>query len=192
VPTPKAHSCTTSDKVGVFAAIALVFAALGAVSIVLFTFTTGVGPVPTSGKATQAMLDAVGSAPPGRVLDLGSGWGTLAVACARRFPQREVIGYERSWVPWAVASLARRMLRLQNLSFHRADFLEVNLSGENTVLLCYLFRRGMQRVADKLAREGPPALLVSNTFSLPSATPDEVTRLDDLYRTRIYVYRWRR
>jgi hypothetical protein len=178
--------------VAAIAAIALGFAALGAISIVLFTFTTGIGPVPTSRKATQAMLEAVGSAPPGRVLDLGSGWGTLAVACARRFPQREVIGYERSWVPWAVASLARRMLGLQNLSFHRADFLKANLSGDNTVLLCYLFRAGMQRLADKLAREGPPAVLVSNTFALPSETPDVVIRLDDLYRSRIYVYRWRR
>jgi hypothetical protein len=174
------------------AAVALGFATLGAISIVLFAFTTGIGPVPTSAKAAQAMLDAVGSAPPGRIVDLGSGWGTLAIACARRFPQREVVGYERSWVPWAVASLACRALRLRNLSFHRADFLQASLSGENTVLPCYLFRAGMKRVADKLAREGPPALLVSNTFALPSATPDEVTRLDDLYRTRIYVYRWRR
>jgi trans-aconitate methyltransferase len=164
---------------------------LAAASIIWFSLATGIGPVPSTRRARQAMLAVVQAAPAGPVMDLGSGWGTLAIAAARRFPEREVVGYELSWVPWAVSWLLKHAFALNNLSFRREDFLRADVS-KASVLLCYLFHRGMQPLAEKLAREGPPAVLVSNTFALPSAQAEEVTQLDDLYRTRIYVYRWRR
>jgi hypothetical protein len=135
------------------------------------------------------MLAAVQAAPAGPMLDLGSGWGTLAIAAARRFPEREVIGYELSWVPWAASGLLQRAMGLDNLSFRREDFMRADVS-KASVLLCYLFHQGMQRLADKLAREGRPPVLVSHTFALPPPwQPDEVIALNDLYRSRIYVYR---
>jgi hypothetical protein len=166
----------------------LAIAFLAAASIVWFSLRTGIAPVPSSGRARRAMLAAVQRAPAGPVLDLGSGWGTLAIAAARRFPEREVVGYELSWVPWAVSCLLQRALGLDNLSFRREDFLGADLS-KASVLLCYLFHRGMQRLAGKLEREGAPAVLVSHTFAVPSWQPDEVIPLNDLYRSRIYVYR---
>ena len=167
----------------------LAIAFLAAASIVWFSLRTGIAPVPSSGRARRTMLAAVQGAPAGPLLDLGSGWGTLAIAAARRFPEREVIGYELSWVPWAVSWLLKHALALDNLTLRREDFLRADVS-KASVLLCYLFHRGMQRLADKLAREGAPAVLVSHTFALPpSWQPDEVIALNDLYRSRIYVYR---
>jgi hypothetical protein len=168
----------------------LVIAFLAAASIVWFSLKTGIAPVPSTARARRAMLAAVQAAPAGPMLDLGSGWGTLAIAVARRFPEREVIGYELSWVPWAVSGLLQRAMGLDNLSFRREDFMRADVS-KASVLLCYLFHQGMQRLADKLAREGAPAVLVSHTFALPpSWQPDEIIPLNDLYRSRIYVYRW--
>jgi len=41
----------------------------------------------------------------------------------------------------------------------------------------------------KLAAEhGANRLLISSTFALPASTPEQTTRLDDLYNTPIYSY----
>lgn len=167
--------------------VAVVF--LAAASVVWFSIRTGISPMPSSSKACRAMLAAVAGAPEGPVVDLGSGWGTLAIRCARQYPGRLVVGYELSWVPWLVSVLLKHLLNLPNLSFHRQDFRCVELRPY-AVLMCYLFQRGMQDLERKLDDEGwRPALIVSNTFALPSVRPHEVATLDDLYRTRIYVYR---
>ncbi len=164
-------------------------AALAAATIVSCALRTGIAPMPSTPRACRAMLDAAADAPAGPVVDLGSGWGTLAIGFARRHPDREVIGYELSWVPWLVSSLLKRTLRLHNLSFRREDFLRAKLPA-GAVLLCFLFPRGMQALASKLAREGcAAALVVSNTFALPGWRPHAAVTLDDLYRTRILVYR---
>lgn len=166
-----------------------VLACAAAVSIVVCSLRVGIVPMPSSLRAGNAMLDAVGASPAGTIVDLGSGWGTLALRFARRHPGCRVVGYELSPVPWAVSWLLKHLLRLHNLSFVRGDFLQVELP-ERAVLLCYLFPAGMQALATKLQAEGcRPALLVSNTFALPAREPDAVIRLDDLYRTPIYVYR---
>ncbi len=84
--------------------------------------------------------------------------------------------------------LFKHLLRLHNLQLRREDFLQADL-GRAGVLLCDLFPRGMQELAHKLRGEAAHPMVVSNTFALPSFEPDEVTQLQDLYRTRIYVYR---
>src|SRR5581483_11770099 len=96
---------------------------------------------------------------------------------------------ELSWLPWLVSRLLGRAARLDNLAFHRGDFLRACLPRDG-VLVCYLFRDGMRLLADKLAREGrTPPMIISHTFALPAARADEVLCLDDLHRTRIHVYR---
>ncbi len=167
----------------------LALAVLAASSIVWFTVRTGISPMPSSMRARRVMLAAAADAPDGSIVDLGCGWGTLAIVFARRYPGREVIGYELSWIPWLVSLLRKRALGLHNLSLRREDFLRADLP-DAAVLLCYLYPRGMDDLSHKLEREGGnPAVIISNTFALPSARPDEVIQLDDVYRTRIYVYR---
>ena len=166
-----------------------VLACAAALSIVASSLRVGIAPMPSSLRAGSAMLEAVGALQAGTVVDLGSGWGTLALRFARKHPQCRVIGYEISPVPWAVSSVLKHALRLKNLSFVRRDFLQADLP-ERAVLLCYLFPAGMQALAVKLKADGcRPALIVSNTFALPGREAQAVIRLDDLYRTPIYVYR---
>jgi 16S rRNA A1518/A1519 N6-dimethyltransferase RsmA/KsgA/DIM1 with predicted DNA glycosylase/AP lyase activity len=137
------------------------------------------------------MLAAAATVPEGPVVDLGSGWGTLAILFAKKYPGRTVIGYELSWIPWLVSLLLKHLLRLKNLSFHRDDFLRVDLPAA-AVLLCYLFPRGMQDLQRKMVHDGySPAVIISNTFALPLRPPDQVIQLTDVYRTRIFVYQWR-
>lgn len=170
--------------------IALLFVLVVALSIVWSTLRTGISPTMSSGKACKAMLDSVEVPSRGSLIDLGSGWGTLVVAVARKYPEQQVIGYELSWFPWLVSVIRKHSLGLGNLTLYRKDFRNAEL-GNASVLLCYLFSEGMASLHEKLNRERPgEILIVSNTFALPYCQPTSIIRLNDLYRSPIYVYHW--
>ncbi len=175
--------------------LVLVFVLLVGLSIVWSTLQTGISPMMSSGKACQAMLDAmevsekeVSEKEP--LIDLGSGWGTLVIAVARKYPDQQVIGYELSWFPWLVSVIRKSVLRLDNLRLYRQDFNKAEL-GRAAILFCYLFPGGMVDLHKKLKRERfNEILIVSNTFALPSCQPAKIIRLEDIYKTPIYVYHW--
>ncbi|MEH6471216.1 MAG: hypothetical protein V7752_08200 [Halopseudomonas sp.] len=171
--------------------ILLVFVLLTVLSIVWTTLQTGISPMMSSGKACQAMLASIDRPADGPLIDLGSGWGTLVIALARKYPRQQVIGYELSWFPWLVSIVRKYSLRLDNLTLYRKDFNNAELSNAS-ILFCYLFPGGMVALHKKLKSELlNKILIVSNTFALPSCQPTKVIRLNDFYRTPIYVYCWR-
>ena len=161
---------------------------LAGLSVVWFTLQLGIPPMPSSAKATRAILAASEAAGEGAIIELGSGWGTLLFALARKYPHRRVIGYELSWLPWLYTHLYKSIFRLPNVELYRQSFLAADLSSA-TLLVCYLFPEGMEQLQQKLAAEhGANRLLISSTFALPASTPEQTTRLDDLYNTPIYSY----
>lgn len=168
--------------------VILVLVFLVLVSIVWTTLRLGISPMPSSAKARQAMLAEGGKAGEGIIVDLGSGWGTLAMAFARQYPQRQVIGYELSFFPWLISVLLKNIFVLNNLVFYRRNFFDADLSNA-AVLLCYLYPRGMTALRDQLSSAAMGGtLVISNTFALPEFKPVKVVRLNDLYLTPIYIY----
>ena len=159
-------------------------------SILWSTVRYGMPPMPSLGRSRQVMLELVPEAPDGAIVDLGSGWGTLAWPFARRFPQTPVIGYELSFFPWLFSVLLARLTRQRNLHFHRRDFRQADLSGA-AVVLCYLAGEGMDSVARMLDSPGPERALwvISHHFALPGHEPETVIRLNDLFATPVYRYR---
>ncbi len=158
------------------------------ISIVAYTLMTGISPMPSSRKTVNAMLDLVPEGGP--IADAGSGWGTLAIAAARRFPDRKVVGYELSPVPWFFSMVWRYLLGINNLELRRKNFLTADLAGIS-VLLCYLCPRCMDRLEKKLVDEGfPVRVVVSSTFAFPALKADHAFHVGDRYRTPMYVYRF--
>jgi len=144
--------------------------------------------MPSSVKACRAILDVSEQAPEGSIIDLGSGWGTLAFALAQKYPERPVIGYELSWLPWVYSRLCKTIFGLHNLKILRQNFLTADLS-EASLLVCYLFPKGMIALQQKLSHgQSPDTLLISSTFALPDRKPTQTIRLNDLYNTPIYIY----
>ncbi len=172
-----------------FKLILIVFILLAVISIVWSTMQTGISPMISSGKARQAMLSLIDRPDgAGLLIDLGSGWGTLVIALAHKFPHQQVIGYELSWLPWLVSLFLKFSFRLDNLVLYHKDFQKANLSNAS-VLFCYLFPGGMLSLEEKLIRElSNEMVVVSNTFALPSYEPLKIIKLDDFYQTPIYVY----
>jgi len=176
--------------VEVVALVVLAVVLVVGASILWSTLRTGMPPMPSLGRAPKAMLELVPEQPDGAIVDMGSGWGTLAIRFARRFPRTRVVGYEVSFFPWLVSVLLARLMRLDNLVFYRRDFREADLDGVE-VLLCYLMPEGMQAVQQRLERDpGSVRWVISHCFALRGREPETVSELPDLYATRVYRYRY--
>jgi len=156
-------------------------------SIVWTTLRVGIPPMPSSPRATRALLGLIPQSSGARFVDLGSGWGTLALAVARQRPEARVVAYELSLLPWLWSIGLARLLGRRGVRFVRRDFFSADLRDAD-VVLCYLFPDAMEQLAERLRELEAGSIVLSNTFRLPGWQPDEVVELNDLYRTRIYRY----
>jgi hypothetical protein len=145
--------------------------------------------MPSSSKAYNTMMKLVDETGSGSIIDLGSGWGNFAIRIAKKNPQRQVVGYELSLLPWLTSVCLKKVLGLKNLTLHRENFYHVNLSGAS-VLVCYLYPEAMDIIRDKLVLEQPNVdFLISNNFALPSWQASKVIQLDDFYKSPVYLYK---
>jgi len=159
------------------------------VSIIYSTVKLGISPMPSSAKAYKAMLMLSEETGNGTIIDLGSGWGHFVIAMAKKYPQRQVVGYELSFLPWLNSSLVKKVLGLQNLTLYRQDFYHADLS-KASVLVCYLFPQAMEKIAHKLLNEQHNInFLISNNFALPTSKAIKVVQIDDFYKSPIYLYK---
>ncbi|MDQ6998293.1 MAG: methyltransferase [Mariprofundus sp.] len=148
--------------------------------------------MPSSVQVRLVILKASEQADDGAVVDLGSGWGTLLFAMAKKYPDRQLIGYELSWLPWAYSRIVVAMCGMQHVRIYRSSFLDADFSN-SSLLLCYLHPEGMQVLQQKLLDDQPVrALLVSSTFAFSDVAPVHTIRVDDLYQTPVYVYRFKK
>ena len=166
------------------------------ISIVWSTLVSGISPMPSSQKARRAMLQLVGEtgneADTGPIFELGSGWGNLLIPLAKKYPQRKVIGYELSIVPWLTTLILKNLLGLKNLEVYRKNFLHADLTS-TSIILCYLYPKGMQDLESKIkSKPGQLKYLISNNFALPTQQPIKIIQLDDLYQSPVYLYKFMR
>jgi len=158
------------------------------VSIVVGVIRTGISPMPSSRKAVQHVVRFAVPPRPGPIVELGAAWGSLAIPLARAFPDRRIIAYELSTIPWLFLWLRVRICRLNTIEVIRRDFFRDDL-GKAAVVVCYLYPASMVQLSTKLRSElSPDTVVVSNTFALPGWVPDEHVQLKDWYRTKIYRF----
>jgi len=145
--------------------------------------------MPSSRKAYNAMTKLIDETGSGIIIDLGSGWGNFAIPIAKNNPQRKVIGYELSLLPWFTSLLFKKILGLKNLTLYRKNFYNVNLPTAS-VVVCYLYPEAMNKIRKKLLLEQPNIdFLISNNFALPYYKSYKEVQLDDFYKSPIYLYK---
>ncbi len=179
----------------VFELALIILALLVGASIIWSTITVGISPMPSSRKARKAIMQLV-ETPGARdaegrktIVDLGSGWGSLIIRMAIKYPGRHIVGYELSLTPWFVSVVIAKCLGLKNLTIYRQNFLKADLSVAS-VIVCYLFPAGMTALEAKLTEQKTSIrYLISNNFALPSHKPEKTIMLDDFYRSPVYRYR---
>lgn len=158
------------------------FAAI--LSIILFSWHCGISPTPSSPSVKNVFDENLVFQ--GNILELGCGFGGMAVFLAKRYPQKKVYAYEISWIPFLVAKL--RAIFVPNLVVKRGNFLEVSHESSG-LIFCYLSRRGMRELKEKWEKYPPKSkvLIISNTFRIEGWKEKKKT-LNDLFSTNVFFY----
>jgi len=173
----------------VFLILLLCLAAFAFISIVIWTLRNGISPMPTSPVVKRVLLSNLPDVEKGKVVEIGAGWGGLAFSLAKTLPRCEVVGYENSPVPYYFSLVHHLLHPMKNLKFFHSDFFEVSLEDADLVV-CYLFPEAMRKLKGKFERELKEGTwVVSNTFAIPGWKPIDTLDVNDLYNTKVYVYR---
>ncbi|MCH9608795.1 MAG: hypothetical protein S4CHLAM45_07070 [Chlamydiales bacterium] len=157
----------------------LVLSTATIISIITFSVNYGISPMPSNRRAVAAILAQFSPDFQGKIYDLGSGFGTLAYAFARHFPNATIIGFEVSPIPYF---LSKVLFRRKNLTYLRKDFFKVDLLEADGVV-CYLYPGAMEKLEER-----PWRMLVTNTFALPTQKASQTIALGDLFNGKVYCY----
>ncbi len=158
-------------------------------SIVYSTLKYGISPMPSSSKVKKCIEEVLPDRVEGKVYELGCGWGALAFRLASLYPEAEIQAYEVSPMPWLYTYILQRIYRFSNMTLYWKDFYLDSLE-DASLIVCYLYPGAMERLKKKFEEElKPGTLIVSNTFAIPGWEPEQVIKVNDFYRTKVYVYR---
>ena len=171
-----------------FEVILLIILLLLILIIVYQSIRIGISPTPSSLSAAKAISQIIKKSENTTIIDLGSGFGFLALYLGYHNKRKKIIAYELSYIPYLISLLLQKMLQVKNVSFRNENFLDLPLE-ENITYVCYLFPQAMKDLDDKILDENINiSLLVSSTFALNRLKEKDVCYLEDLYKTPIYTY----
>jgi len=171
-----------------FEVILLIILLLLILIIVYQSIRIGISPTPSSLSAAKAISQIIKKSENTTIIDLGSGFGFLALYLGYRNKSKKIVAYETSHIPYLISLFLQKILQLKNVSFKNENFLDIPLQ-ENFTYVCYLFPRAMQDLETKILEENIKlSLLVSSTFALNGLKEKDICYLDDLYKTPIYTY----
>ena len=159
------------------------------VSVVFWSLKNGITPMPTSAKTKQMILAHLPPDIEGPIYELGSGWGTLIIPIAHHYPFHPIIGFETSLLPFWFSKGFSHLLNLPNVTLRRQDFFNQPLQ-KTGLIICYLYPQAMYKLKHKFESElNLGTWIISNTFAIPGWTPSQIIPVNDLYHTKIYMYR---
>ena len=125
--------------------------------------------------------------PQARVLDFGSGTGSMPIGLARRHPEQQFDGIEAAWLPYLRSRI--RAAGISNIRLMRGSFWDMDLSPYAAVY-AFLSTEPMPKLWQKACREMQPgAVLISNSFRVPGVEPSQVFLVNDERETELLVYR---
>ncbi len=153
-----------------------------------YSWKTGVPTVSTSKEVRNKMVALIPHGPQ-RVVEMGSGWGGLAISAAKARPDCKIVAIEYSAVP-AWVSMLRKAIdpSLKNLEFRRGDFFALPLK-ETDVVLCYLLEPMLEKLKAKFMAELPShAIIISNHYQVPGWTPVSIEKVEKFFEKGIFVY----
>ena len=164
--------------------------AMGIYLLLSSSFQKYAPPVRSSGRLKNAILAEISKylekAPSGqKIVDLGSGWGTLLIPLSKKFPQHEFVGIERAMTPYFISRFRAR--KTENLTFLKDDFFAYDL-GDTNVVIMFLIGFMMPKVTKKCFEELPKgAKIYVSRFSLTGVEAETVVSLGSKMET-YYIY----
>jgi hypothetical protein len=147
-------------------------------------------PVHSGHRLRKAIADYIANEYPDAktVMDIGSGWGTMVRAVAKRFPNAAVTGVEIMPVPYLYSIIRCAFVKNTKIFFGNVFKYLKKTDKKFNIGITYLLTTEMKDVEKFLMRFD--VLLVLD-FCLPDVKPTEKIKLhkDILGQHRLYVYK---
>jgi len=156
-------------------------------SIVVNSLKIGISPMPTSKKVSYEILKLIKDSKEDTVIDLGSGFGSLAIFLASNLPNKKIIAYELSFFPYLISLTLKKILNVNNLFIYKKDFLKENL--KDSILVCYLCPSIIQKLENKIFDETINTKIISNFFSFRSIKAKKVAFCNNFSQSPIFLYK---
>jgi hypothetical protein len=123
----------------------------------------------------------------GRLIDLGSGWGSFVLGVAKRLPEWQVDGVEASPTPWFVANCRSIGGRANNIRFFIGR-MEKHMLQNYDVIFVHQSTRNLNMVLPRLVRAlRNDSLIIAYPNPLPRIPDPDV--LISEKTDRVFVYR---
>jgi hypothetical protein len=170
----------------IFDMVILVYGA----GLVISAFGRIAPPVPSGRRLRQVFADYIADKYPDvkTIIDIGSGWGTMVRAVAKRFPNADVTGIEMMPIPYLYSILRGANMKNARIFFGDAFKFLKKTDKKFDIGITYLLSTEMKDVEKFLARFD---MLLVLDFRLPDAAPVDKIKLhkDTLGQHWLYVYR---
>ncbi len=168
--------------------IIILTAVISAFLVEIYTWKAGVVPMPTIPRVRREMIKLSPHEMDGEIWELGSGWGGLLMALAKRYPNNRIVGFEISPLPYFICLLRIWLGRYQNIRLKRQNFMLMDFSCVGS-LYCYLTHTHMRQLQPKLTKEMQMgSVLITSTFPLPDLKPNEEVISKGFWVVKIFKY----
>lgn len=154
--------------------------------IVIQSLYIGISPMPSSITSSKKILEFLLTVEDEIIVDLGSGFGTLSIFLAKNLPNKRIIAYEISFLPYIISIFFKYLLNIKNLNFYRENFLTQDL--KNKILVCYLFPKAMEEFETKILNDNIRTTILSSTFAFRKIKPKNVLKCESFIKRSIFVY----
>ena len=126
---------------------------------------TKVPPLPTASSVIPFLLKEMENQPKKVFIDLGCGNGKVLLAVKKRYPEIQVIGYEK-WPTQFLMAKVKNLLKGTKAKIFCKDLFQADLKNAD-IVFSFLMPVLMERLGNKLKEElKSGALIISNSFSL--------------------------
>ncbi len=153
-----------------------------------YQWRVGVCCMPTVPKVREEIIKLIqeyGSDQHKNIVELGCGWGGLAIAAAKSNPDKHITGVELSLFPYIFSKLR---IKPSNTSIVHKNIYNFNLA-ESDIVLCYLSNSHMKNLEEKMTSElKSGSIVISSTFVFAKKQPHKIITLSGIYETKIYIY----
>ncbi|MCH9632402.1 MAG: hypothetical protein S4CHLAM6_07360 [Chlamydiae bacterium] len=145
-------------------------------------------PTPSSKKVRLKVLEILPKTVDGVILELGSGFGQMALDLSKHFPKNSVMSFEKAYIPYFIQRFLLMRSHAKNITLFFKDFKKRDFSNSG-LIFCYLYRSIMPELMKKIRSEAQkPTWVISHTFAIDELKPIKTAYANDLYNTPIYLY----
>lgn len=146
-------------------------------------------PTPTSLKVKKKIFENLPKNIQGDIYELGSGFGTMTLALAKRYPSQFVKSYEKALIPFLFQQVLLWFNPKKKVDLLKQDFRTMSLNHAGLVF-CYLYRSIMPELAKKFEKELPEGTwVITHTFAIDNWPAYKIIYSNDMYKTPIYFYK---